>query len=117
MQSRIYRGAAALIAVLTVLILAETSQAYVAHLEAKPTLQRWVSPQKLSAERALRFAVYINGREVDQRGHVIGRCRFVLFTRRVSLELTNCGHGAFAPVIVRYMGTARFMLRYRLRGK
>lgn len=80
------------------------------HLQAAPKMQVWRSPRPLNPNRALSFSIYVHGREVDQLGHVEGACRYTLFTRGLTLEVSNCGR---SPITIRYMGSVRFAFRYR----
>lgn len=98
---------------LCVVALAFTSPATASttlRLEATDHMQTWRSPNILDPNHPLTLGVWVNGKDISSRGHVEGTCRYTLFTRRLALEMANCGR---SKLTIRYVGSTRFTFFYR----
>lgn len=81
------------------------------HLRAAPKMQTWQSKQSLPANRELGFVIYVNGKNISNRGRLVSNCRWMLITRTLTIDLKSCGT---APLTVRYAGRTNFTLGWWL---
>lgn len=102
---------ALVLAIALCLALTATASAATLHLRPTEQLQTWHSSHRFDSNHALRFAVYVHGKDITARGNLASKCRWTMFTRRLSLELASCGRGR-VPVRVSYVGTVPFTFTY-----
>lgn len=102
--------------VLGALFGASSAQAkgHTVHLTATDHTQVYRTPVKLSGSRALAFSVYVNGHEVDASHSLTdGVCKAAFVSRSLAAQVRSCG--ARSPLVIEYIGSARFTLVWALR--
>lgn len=83
------------------------------HLKAAPQTRTWRSAP-VSTHRELIFSVIVDGHDVSAKGGAVSPCRYLLVTKKLSLEVsTDCGKSK-APTVVRYSGSTRFAFLWAL---
>lgn len=88
---------------------------HVVHLKAGPKMETWRTKHRLSAYRSLWVSVYVNGHEITGRGGAVSKCRWLLVTSKLSVDISNCG-GVRAPITLRYSGSTRFTFAWQQGG-
>ena len=84
------------------------------HFAASRSVERhWASPPR-SSLKPLTFSIYMNGREVDQLGSLVGACGYKLEIPGLTLRLVACirGDDRPHPLVVLWESRHSFTISY-----